>query len=59
VLRNRARRRLRAALGAVLAENPPLDLVVSAAASDVATARFAELMADVERAVGAVVGKLA
>jgi ribonuclease P protein component len=54
VVRNRARRRIRAALSPELARHPGLDVVVSAAAARAATVPFLELATDLGATMEAV-----
>lgn len=54
VLRNRARRRIRAVLCAELGSHPGVDVVVSAGAREAATAPFSVLRDDIRATLGAV-----
>jgi len=58
VLRNRARRRLRAALGPVLQRHPGLDVFVAASATDVTGAPFHTLESDLDAALSAAAARL-
>jgi ribonuclease P protein component len=53
VLRNRARRRLRAALDPVLQRHPGCDVLVAATVADAVSADFRALCADVEATISA------
>src|SRR5207302_178747 len=57
VLRNRGRRRLRAALEPVLLQHRALDVVVTVSATDAATVAFTSLSDDLETAVTAAQGR--